>query len=138
MGVAVTAVSGCVAVEPQAAAPPRPGTSGPVQDVAPQIVQPPVRESLESLPDPTPSAAAPSERPSDGGRPEYRVPQQQGPAPAPPRRAPHRSPRVPSAAVPAVPGSALTGTDVCALGRGYGGWSAGSTEARICEETYDP
>ncbi|MGP3637216.1 hypothetical protein ACTU45_28385 [Streptomyces sp. 24-1644] len=137
VGVAVTAVSGCVSVEPQAAVPPRPETSRPVQDVAPQIVQPPVRESLESLPDPKPSTSAtPPGAPSGPGRAEPRAPRQRGPAQASPRRVPHQAPRVPPAVVPAAPGAHLAGTDVCALGRGYGGWRAGSTEARICEETY--
>ncbi|MFC9244563.1 hypothetical protein ACFT7S_11195 [Streptomyces sp. NPDC057136] len=138
VGVAVTAVSGCVSVGPQAAVPPpRPETSRPIQDVAPQIVQPPVRESLESLPDPTPSASAtPPEAPSAADRAEPRAPQQRRPAQAPTRRAPHQAPRVPPVGVPAAPDSSLTGTDVCALGRGYGGWPAGSAEARICEESY--
>ncbi|WP_328908916.1 hypothetical protein OG230_05025 [Streptomyces sp. NBC_00234] len=138
VGVAVTAVSGCVAVEPRAGVPPRPGTSRPVQDVAPQIVQPPVRESLGSLPDPTPSASAtPAESPAGAAGTEPRAPRQRGPAQTPSRRAPHPAPRVPPAAAPAAPAPPLTGTDVCALGRGYGGWPAGSTQARICEETYD-
>ncbi|MEU0457308.1 hypothetical protein ABZ322_30855, partial [Streptomyces sp. NPDC006129] len=28
------------------------------------------------------------------------------------------------------------GTDVCALGRRYGGWRADSPEATICQDTY--
>ncbi|MFF0200106.1 hypothetical protein [Streptomyces sp. NPDC005017] len=27
-------------------------------------------------------------------------------------------------------------TDVCALGRKYGGWRADSPEARVCEQAY--
>ncbi|MGW4361558.1 hypothetical protein ACWEKU_22685, partial [Streptomyces californicus] len=56
-GLAVAAVSGCVSVEPGAVPSPRPGTAGPVQDVAPQVVQPPAREALEAVPDPSPSPA---------------------------------------------------------------------------------
>ncbi|MGW8885398.1 hypothetical protein [Streptomyces sp. NPDC055749] len=141
VGVAVTAVSGCVSVEPHAGVPPRPESARPVQDVAPQIVEPPVRESLGALPDPAPStSAAPPQAPSGPGRATPRAPQQRGPAQAPARRAPHgaphEAPRVPPAAVAVPPAPPLTGTDVCALGRGYGGWPAGSAEARICEETY--
>ncbi|MFI1226369.1 MULTISPECIES: hypothetical protein [unclassified Streptomyces] len=144
VGVAVTAVSGCVSVEPGAPPSPRPGVAGPVQDVAPQIVQPPAREALEVVPEPSPSAARPSSpappaagSPADGrrtgpggaARPREPVDPRQ-------RRTPHRVPDVPSVTVPAVPRSPGGGADVCALGRGYGGWPAGSPQARICSETY--
>lgn len=144
VGLAVTAVSGCVSVEPGAVPSPRPGATGPGQDVAPQIVQPPAREALEVVPDPSPPAARPSSSapPAAGSPAEAR---RTGPAGAarpreradPPRpRTPRRVPDVPSATVPAVPRVPGGGADVCALGRGYGGWPAGSPEARICEEAY--
>ncbi|MFG3405466.1 hypothetical protein [Streptomyces sp. NPDC048142] len=144
VGLAVTAVSGCVSVEPGAVSSPRPGATGPVQEVAPQIVQPPAREALEVVPDPSPPAARPSSpappaagssaparrnRPAGAARPQERA----GP---PEPRTPHRVPDVPSVTVPALPRVPGGGADVCALGRGYGGWPSGSPEARICEEAY--
>lgn len=45
-------------------------------------------------------------------------------------------PRIPPGVLPSLPQTRGGGHDVCALGRGYGGWHAGSKEARICEETY--
>ncbi|GAA3016472.1 hypothetical protein [Streptomyces fulvorobeus] len=146
VGVAVTAVSGCVSVEPRAALPAWPEAARPVravQDPAPQIVQPPVRESLEALPDPAPSvspapapAGTPAAAPPRPRGAEARAPQQRAPAQPPPRRAPHRRPPVPPAVLPKVPGPLLAGRDVCAIGRGYGSWRPGSTEARTCEEVY--
>ncbi|MEU6837273.1 hypothetical protein ABZ941_18705 [Streptomyces rubiginosohelvolus] len=145
VGLAVTAVSGCVSVAPGSVSspPPGPGATGPAQDVAPQIVQPPAREGLEVVPDPTRPAARPSSPapPAAGSPTETR---RAGPAGAarpperadpPQRRVPDRAPRVPSVAVPALP-RVPGGADVCALGRGYGGWPAGSPQARICSEAY--
>ncbi|MFF0289988.1 hypothetical protein [Streptomyces sp. NPDC005262] len=138
VGVAVTAVSGCVSVEPQPGLAPRPQTSRTVQDLAPQIVRPPVRDTLEALPDPKPSEAASG--PATGVPPETR----RGAARAP-RQRQHPGvtgpwsahvPRAVPTQVPDLPSSPATGTDVCALGRGYGGWPAGSPQSRICEDTY--
>ncbi|MFH9297778.1 hypothetical protein [Streptomyces sp. NPDC017520] len=144
VGLTVTAVSGCVAVEPRAVPPPPPGATGPAQDVAPQIVQPPAREALEAVPGPSPSAALPSSPapPAAGSPPQTR---RTAPArvsrprerPEPPEpRTPRRVPGVPSVTVPALPRVPGVGADVCALGRGYGGWPAGSPESRSCSETY--
>ncbi|MFE2935022.1 hypothetical protein [Streptomyces sp. NPDC059278] len=142
MGVAVTALSGCVSVQPQPDVPPRPRASGPAQDLAPQIVLPPVHDSLGVVPTPTPSASASTSRrahaaPPDTGRTVPRAPRQQW-RPAAPRPRPHGAPPVPPAA--AVPAPALPapvpGSDVCALGRGYGRWPAGSPQSRICDDTY--
>ncbi|MFE7241344.1 hypothetical protein [Streptomyces sp. NPDC057580] len=135
VGVAVTAVTGCVSVEPRSGIAPRPETSRPVQDLAPQIVGPPVRDSLGAIPDPKPSPKAsdrPAKAPSDTRHTAPRAPQQREHVGVPrPRHAPPTAARVLNP--PAAP---VTGTNVCALGRGYGGWSAGSPEARICEDTY--
>ncbi|MCX4678712.1 hypothetical protein OG413_25965 [Streptomyces sp. NBC_01433] len=140
VGVAVTAVSGCVSVEPSAELPPRPGVGRPVQDVAPQIMQPPAREALEALPDPTPSpsAAAPPSDASTGAPPGTpRVaPRQREAADPPGQRAPLQLPRVPRPEPRAVPRTPATGAGVCALGRGYGGWPAGSPQSTICQQTY--
>ncbi|MFB7210562.1 hypothetical protein [Streptomyces sp. NPDC056255] len=130
MGVAVTALSGCVSVQPQPDVP-RPRASGPAQDLAPQIVLPPVHDSLEAVPSPEPSASAsrPAHAEPDTRRSAPHAPRQQRrPAATPPR--PHGVP--PAATVPAP----VAGTDVCALGRGYGRWPAGSPQSRICDDTY--
>ncbi|MET7369267.1 hypothetical protein ABZS61_26095 [Streptomyces sp. NPDC005566] len=106
--------------------------------MAPQIVQPPVRDSLEALPDPVASvrAVAPG-TPSPARRTTARAaPRQYEPADTPRGRTPRRLSAVPPAALPAVPGSVVTGSDVCRLGRGYGRWPAGSPQALICDETY--
>ncbi|MFY0513545.1 hypothetical protein ACOMD4_24630 [Streptomyces anulatus] len=144
VGLTVTAISGCVSVEPRALPSPRPGATGPAQDVAPQIVQSPAREVLEAVPDPSPPAAlpsspappavgSPSEAPRTGpagaSRPRER-------ADPPGSRTPRRATGVPSVTVPALPRVPAGGADVCALGRGYGGWPAGSPESRICSGTY--
>lgn len=135
VGVAVTAVSGCVSVEPQPGLAPRPQTSRPVQDLAPQIVRPPVRDTLEALPDPKPSEAASG--PAVGAPSETRrSAPQQGQHPGVIGRWRAHAPRAVPAPVPALPSSPATGSDVCALGRGYGDWPAGSPQSRICEDTY--
>ncbi|WP_328890161.1 hypothetical protein [Streptomyces sp. NBC_00316] len=137
VGVAVTAVSGCVSVEHQPGHAPRPETSRPARDLAPQIARPPVRDTLESLPDPKPSAQASETAPgalSDTRRTGQRTRQGEHPGGVLPR--PRQAPRVAPAPVPAMPASPVTGADVCALGRGYGGWPAGSTPSRICEDSY--
>ncbi|MFI8815450.1 MULTISPECIES: hypothetical protein [unclassified Streptomyces] len=143
VAVAVTAVSGCVSVEPSAELPPRPGVGRPVQDVAPQIVQPPAREALEALPDPTPSpsSAPPPSAGSTGapsGTPRFvpRTPRQREAAAPPRQRAPLQLPRIPRPESRAVPRAPATGAGVCALGRGYGGWPAGSPQSTICDRTY--
>ncbi|KAA6197927.1 hypothetical protein F2B00_33850, partial [Streptomyces parvus] len=66
VGLAVTAVSGCVSVTPgtvsshSSPSSPGAGATGPGEDVAPQIVQPPAREGLEVMPDPSRPPARPS------------------------------------------------------------------------------
>lgn len=138
VGVAVTAVSGCVSVEPQPGLAPRPGTSRPARDLAPQIARPPVRDTLEALPDPKPSAQASepgSGAHSDTRRSGQRAPRQgEHPGGVLPR--PRQAPGAVLVPVPVLPASPVTGTDVCALGRGYGGWPTGSTPSRICEDAY--
>ncbi|MFJ1593886.1 hypothetical protein ACIOD0_27105 [Kitasatospora albolonga] len=145
VGVAVTAVAGCVSVGPQTGPRQPPGnSSGPGQDVFPQVVQPPAREALETIEEPAPSpgapaspapaSAAPTEARRAGPPPAPRPPERTAP---PPRRTPPpQPPRVPPHVLPALPRVGGGMYDVCALGRGYGGWQAGSTEARICEKTY--
>ncbi|MER5362263.1 hypothetical protein [Streptomyces sp. NPDC002785] len=137
VGVAVTTLSGCVSVAPQPDVPSRPGTSRPAQDMAPQIVRPPVHDSLGALPAPKPSASATT--PAPGAPPDIRraaprAPQQRKhPKAAQPR--PRQAPPAVTSPTPALPGH-VTRKDLCALGRGYGHWPAGSPQSRICEETY--
>ncbi|MCX4733513.1 hypothetical protein [Streptomyces sp. NBC_01363] len=138
VGVAVTALSGCVSVQPRPDVPPRPRASGPTQDLTPQIVLPPVHDSLEAAPAPGPSGSA--RRPSNGAPPPEtrrtapRV-QRQPRYPNAARPRPHRA--LPAVTAPApAPQAPVAGTDVCALGRGYGHWPAGSPQSRICDDTY--
>lgn len=134
--VAVTALSGCVSVHPQPGAPPRPETSRPAHDLTPQSVGPPVHDTLEAEAKPSspPSPAAsrraappPAARPGEPSVPRQR--ERQGPAHPRPRRV------VPAAPAPTLP-KPVTGADVCALGRGYGHWPAGSPQSRICDRAY--
>ncbi|MER6118510.1 hypothetical protein [Streptomyces sp. NPDC001743] len=134
VGVAVTALSGCVSVPPQPSAPPRPESSRPAQDLAPQVVRPPVRDTLEALPEPKSS-------PSASRRTAHAPPATRREGPRPPRQPrPGQIRPQPRRAAPPVPAPALpapvTPADVCALGRGYGHWPAGSPQSRICDDTY--
>ncbi|MFG3346455.1 hypothetical protein ACGF1Z_15490 [Streptomyces sp. NPDC048018] len=136
-GMAMAALTGCVAVEPPPTAPaPAPSRAADPagQDVAPQIVQGPAREALEAA---MPDEPAPGPRPS-AGRP--------GPGGAGPAR-PHRTERphpsavprprpYPDLVLPALPKLPRDRADVCALGESYGGWSPGSDQARICRGGY--
>lgn len=141
VAVAVTALSGCVSVHPRPSAPPPPAPGPTAQDLTPQIGRPPVRDALEALPDPKPSTAAHGRTPAAPPAARRSEPRAVPRAPQPPRHgAGPARPRPPRRAVPAAPVPALpppvTGTDVCALGRGYGHWPAGSPQSRICDHTY--
>ncbi|MFF9352280.1 hypothetical protein [Streptomyces sp. NPDC014734] len=135
VGVAVTALSGCVSVTPQQGVPPRPGNSRPAQDLTPQTARPPVHDSLAAVEGTEPSAAASA--PAPGASPDTRRV-----APRPPRRPRHPAPTRPRQAPPVVSVPAprlpapVTGKGVCAMGRGYGHWPAGSPQSRICDDTY--
>ncbi|MGW2183757.1 hypothetical protein ACWCXX_38320 [Streptomyces sp. NPDC001732] len=136
-GLAATTLSGCVSVQPRPDAPARPGTGGPAQDLAPQTAQPPVHDSLEAVPASEPPASPSSRAAGDPPNPRRA-------APLPPRRSqlpqvtrprPRRAPLLVTTPAPPLP-APVAGTDVCALGRGYGHWPAGSPQSRICENTY--
>ncbi|MFH9006317.1 hypothetical protein ACH4E5_24155 [Streptomyces afghaniensis] len=155
--VAVSALSGCTTVQyPPApglsAAPSRPSEPQPEEQTETQIVQAPAREALQliegsSRPEPaaspsrptTPPAAAPQQRQPPGTRdvrPRPARPERPGPARHSPRR-PHTGlPDVPESVRRDVQESVPNNTDVCALGRRYGGWRADSPEATICRDTY--
>ncbi|MFF0139766.1 hypothetical protein ACFYRN_25340 [Streptomyces sp. NPDC005227] len=141
--VAVTALSGCMTVQrPPASGPPTAPSGSAVPQpggrAEPQIVQAPAREALERV--------GPSKEPRPAASPRQRAapppaaapvaparPRPHHPRPAPPAAPRHSAPR---ATVPRVSPDVPRNTDVCALGRTYGGWKADSPEAVICSGTY--
>ncbi|MET9952747.1 hypothetical protein ABZ135_14525 [Streptomyces sp. NPDC006339] len=139
-GMAVAALSGCVAVEPPPAAPapaPRLSAETTGQDVAPQIVEGPAREALEAaMPDPTPEPRSAVERHKEGS--------DDRPDPGPPRRTekprpsavPKQQRRHPDVRLPELPKMPHGRADVCELGERYGGWNPASDQARICRGAY--
>ncbi|MGW6737239.1 hypothetical protein [Streptomyces sp. NPDC055013] len=150
---AVSALSGCTTVErPPASdaptAPAQPSAPRPSGDRDPEIVQAPAREALAFIgpsrrPTPTSSAAhsaspgsppaahtPPAPRSHPHPRPEHQEPRR--PAPEVPKVPPVKIPDVRDSTRQAVPKN----TNVCALGKQYGGWRADSPESRICEQTY--
>ncbi|MGW2049706.1 hypothetical protein ACWCPF_31670 [Streptomyces sp. NPDC001858] len=143
--VAFSTLSGCMTVprppapDPAAAAsrPPVPRPEGRAET---QVVQAPAREALEMIapsrkPEPT-APATPAQR-----RQRAAAPAEQPPAPRsrphvrPPRPEPRR-PALPRVEIPEVAAEVRRNTDVCALGRKYGGWQRDSQEAEICEQAY--
>ncbi|MFJ4879295.1 hypothetical protein ACIP93_29410 [Streptomyces sp. NPDC088745] len=157
VGVAVSAVSGCVAADADRPGPPAARSPAAQQPRPPQLphmignggspgelVEAPVHEVLEAalLPSeraPEPAAAPPASREP---RPraaddEPRPPARRAAAPktptAPPEPVPRREPERGRPALPKLPTSAA---DVCALGADYGGWQPDSPQARICREAY--
>ncbi|MGW3653721.1 hypothetical protein [Streptomyces sp. NPDC000878] len=151
--VAVTALSGCVTVQhPIAPGPPpapsQPSVPRPDNLAEPQIVQAPAREALELIgPDREPTQAVRAPRaPEEPHRPAAATPP---PAPAaapapPPRRAkpkqrppkPERRRAQPRVELPDVSRPVRENTDVCALGKKYGGWGKDSPQTVICKEAY--
>ncbi|MEU9183632.1 hypothetical protein AB0D14_03485 [Streptomyces sp. NPDC048484] len=140
--VAVSAVSGCVTAQ----RPPSPGLSAPPPTVSkprpdsraePQVVQAPAREALELIgPSRRPSspASTPARTASVGPAATPVAPPRRAPAAPPQRSEPRRPGHRPAPPLPtSVPS---TGTDVCALGRAYGGWKADSPEAALCKDMY--
>jgi hypothetical protein len=150
--VAVTALSGCVTVQHPIAPGPPPAPSQlsvPRPDVRaePQIVQAPAREALELIgPDRGPArtprtqaasephypaAAAPAAPPAAAPAPPPRRTKPKKRPPQPERR--HTQPRV---ELPEMSRPVRENTDVCALGRKYGGWGKDSPQTVICKEAY--
>ncbi|MEV1067613.1 hypothetical protein [Streptomyces sp. NPDC050263] len=143
--VAFSALSGCMTVQSPPApgpamAPSRPSVPRPDGRAETQIVQAPAREALEMIapsrkPEPT-APATPAQR-----RRTAAAPAEQPPAPRsrPHSRPPHPAPRrhaPPRVELPDVEAEVRRNTDVCALGRKYGGWRQDSPEAVICEQAY--
>ncbi|WP_405610089.1 hypothetical protein [Streptomyces sp. NBC_00076] len=146
--VAVSALAGCVTVQrPPVSRPPAAPSqpSAPRSDGRdePQVVQAPAREALEMIGPPRrpkpaapPSAPAkthrqqpPRTQPARPARPEPRRPEPRHPAAGHPRQPRVEIPDVPTPVPP-------NQQDVCALGKKYGGWQAGSPESTICRQTY--
>ncbi|MFF0014805.1 hypothetical protein [Streptomyces sp. NPDC005374] len=164
--VAVSALTGCVTIQrPPVSGPPPttvssqpPGTgeTRPDGQAEPQIVQAPAQEALSMI-DPSrsakpggtaprgsaPGAAAPAQ--PRNGQPAHARPEHRGhpahPARPEPRHPEVRHPRQPRVEIPDVAASVpksvpRNAQDVCALGKKYGRWRAGSPEAAICDQTY--
>ncbi len=153
--VAVAGLAGCTTVRQ----PPVPGPSAPPPPSPPQpegrsqtpVVQAPAREVLQLIEEshepepaaaPTRAAPPPPAAEPDRGRPDRAAP---APHPRPERPGPGaRGPQRPRTGAPDLSGPAGReareqvpgGSDVCALGRRYGGWRADSPEATICRDTY--
>ncbi|MGW0613855.1 hypothetical protein [Streptomyces sp. NPDC002788] len=157
--VAFSALSGCTTVQHppvphSSTAPSRPSVPQPEGQSETQIVQAPAREALQfielprrpepatSAPRPTPpSAAASAERgrsPSGAreARPRPARPERLRPAPRGPQRPRPGLPDVSESVRQDVRQRVPDSTDVCALGRRYGGWRADSPEATICRDAY--
>ncbi|MFE6335016.1 hypothetical protein ACFVOK_17615 [Streptomyces sp. NPDC057798] len=146
--VALSALSGCMTVQRPpvpgpVTAPSQPSAPRPDGRAEPQIVQAPAQEALELIgpprrPERTPPATRRPTRPAPppatapAARPEAPRSHPRPAHPRPERPAPPR----PRAEIPDVADSVRENTDVCALGRTYGGWRKDSPEARICERTY--
>lgn len=150
--VAVSALSGCMTVHrPTAPGPPatpsRPSAPHPEGRAETQAVPAPAREALAlieasrrpgpSEPRPSAPAAAPPERAVPPGN---RAPHPPPVRPEPRPRGTHRPhvdvPDLPAPVRPDVRKHVPDNTDVCALGRRYGGWPADSPQATICRDTY--
>lgn len=157
MTVAVSALSGCTTVPPPSApapsaAPSRPSAPQPEGEAETQIVQAPAQEALQliegashrpkpaasaSRPATTPAAVPPDDGPSQPGHHDARPrPARPEPAPRSPQRSHPRPADVSESVRQDVHSSVPDSSDVCALGRRYGGWRADSPEARICRDTY--
>ncbi|MBZ9642218.1 hypothetical protein [Streptomyces sp. PSKA30] len=145
--VAVSALAGCTTVQgPPVAGPPtapsQPSPAGPDGRTEPQIVQAPAREALELI-GPSrrsqPSVPAAPSRTAASTPPPVHQPPTPRPQPSrqsrPERSGPWQSPS-PVIRLPDVSDTLRDTTDVCALGRNYGGWRPDSAEAVICERTY--
>lgn len=139
---AFSALAGCVTLQrppapgPAVAASPPSPPSVPRPEGRPrtQVVQAPAREALALVgPSPKPRPTVPAQRrqPATAQEPSSRSrPHHPRPAPTEPRRGARPRVEIPDGA------EARGNTDVCALGRKYGGWQRDSPEAVICGQTY--
>ncbi|MEU6179994.1 hypothetical protein [Streptomyces coeruleorubidus] len=116
-------------------------------------MQAPAREALQLIeesrrPEPTASASGPAAPPAASPertrtpsgtrdvRPRPARPERPEPAPRSPRHAHAELPDISESVRQDVHRNVPDNTDVCALGRRYGGWRADSPEATICRDTY--
>jgi hypothetical protein len=137
---AVTAAttSGCMSVRtPTAPAAPSPAVTAhaprPDGHADRPLVQTPAREALKR------TGPSPHHAPAAPAAPHTEAPPPPPPAEPPTRRAtPAPRPRkaAPDPVPPAVRKPPASGTDVCALGRRYGGWDPDSPQSVICRDTY--
>ncbi|MEU2285152.1 hypothetical protein ABZ614_24965 [Streptomyces sp. NPDC013178] len=153
--VAVSALGGCVTVQhspvagpptaPSRPSAPRPSPPRPDGTAETPVVQAPAQEALGMVgPDRGPESTPPAERRRAAPAAPVRQPSPRShPQPRPHPRPAHPEPRRPAPPRVELPeaGQGLDhegrgSTDVCALGRKYGGWRADSPEAVICERTY--
>ncbi|MEV6945821.1 hypothetical protein AB0N07_28265 [Streptomyces sp. NPDC051172] len=138
--VAVSALAGCVTIQrPPASGPPPaaspPSAPYPDDQGTPQIVQAPAREALVG----TAPSARPERKPPARQGPPAAQPEAPHSRPRPRPRPPHPEPRHhrrPHVEVPNMPKPVPKQTDMCALGRMYGGWRSDSPEAVICKQAY--
>lgn len=139
VGMAVTAVSGCVAVEPRPApgSGPMPGASSGVLRpgaAEPQFGQSPADEALEE------AISVRSPRPAPRPSPEVHRPTLERPpgtvrTSAAPQSKERTGERPTQPWTFRLPTASAAITDVCALGETFGDWP-GSPQDRICRETY--
>ncbi|MFI0268654.1 hypothetical protein [Streptomyces luteogriseus] len=158
--VAVSALSGCTTVPQPSApapstAPSRPSAPQPEGERETQIVQAPAREALQLIegasqrPEPAASASRPATVPEAvspehgtsrpghrDARPRPARPDHPEPGPRSPQRSHPRPADMSESVRQDVRRSVPDSSDVCALGRRYGGWRADSPEATICRDTY--
>ncbi|MFB7503463.1 hypothetical protein [Streptomyces broussonetiae] len=144
--VAVSALSGCVTVQrPAAPAPPQdtatalPSAPRPDGSVEPRVVQAPAQEALERAGASSQPGQLRHPAPSPSHHRSETPPTAPGPRPEAPAPAHHRTeprPRHPHTDSPDESPPVPPATDVCALGRKYGGWRGDSPESEICEQTY--
>lgn len=140
--VATAALSGCVTVQRPPAptlppAPSRPSPPGPDGKAGSPIAQAPTREALGLTGPsrkPSPSAEAPHRAPIAAPTAPQTLPPRHPHTAAHPHPGPHRP--APRTVVPPVASEPPKTTDLCALGRKYGGWKADSPEAVICKEAH--
>ncbi|MFI0980296.1 hypothetical protein ACH4SP_25230 [Streptomyces sp. NPDC021093] len=165
VGVAVSAVTGCVSTPSGPAGTPATHQQSPAPQHPPlphlignggqpeQLIEAPVHEVLEAAMPPSQRAPTPRTGPGTGptgakeaaeappvqSPPRSERPARRDAAPQPepePESPRHRGPHRKKAPLPALPKVPASAADVCALGKGYGGWSPKSPQARICRETY--
>lgn len=128
-------LSGCVSVDARTTPAQRPAPPTRQHgEVAPQVVQAPAREALDTLT--PPDAPSPSLPPSPTPPPKAEHRHAPRPHHHPRAEQPRHHPAAPRKQHPRPAPAPPAAGGICALGQGYGGWQADSPEARICREAY--